>query len=205
MKNNNFRYILLLFLFFILTSCRKNDKETYTVSGRFVDGTHPTNKFANLKLTFEDYHNHRELVTLGETYTDSNGFFKFSYEYESTFLVNYMRIFVDSNIIAAKKLYSFELGSNWNRTFYLGDSALLNLKIDTSINANDTLYFTNGDSLYTIPGPILFGSKYRLKLLNQDSDGLVGYCVGKNQYPAKLLLSYYVPTGEPIIDDLIIY
>ena len=205
MKTNNSSYILILFLFIILASCSKNDKETYTVSGRFVDGTNPNNKFANLLLHFEDTYHYKEIVKLGETYTDSNGYFKFSYEYGTPFRTNFMRILVDSFFIAKNKLQSLEVSSNWNKTFYLGDSALLNLKIDTTINIDDTLFFSNGDSLYSFLGPIPKGTNYKIKIINYSSNGLVGYSIGAMLYPKNMVLTYFLPTGEPITDQLTLF
>ncbi len=199
------KYILSLFLIVSIYACSKNDKETYTVSGRFVDGTHPTNKFANLKLTFEDYHNHKKLVELGETLIDTNGNFKFTYEYSSTYTSNYLRIYVDSSFIASKKLYSLELGSNWNKIFYMSDSALLNLQIDTVLGNKDTLYFTNGDSVYAFLGPKPKGYQLNIKLINQSSSGMVGYCIGYNQLLMNQIRIFYIPTGEPIIDKIILF
>lgn len=186
----------------LLVSCVENKKETYTISGKFVDGTNPSNKFANLKVTFEDYHNHKKLITIGETLSDDNGNFKFTYEYSKTYSSNYLRIYLDSSFLASKKLYSLELGSSWNKIFYLGDSALLNLQIDTMLGSNDTLFFTNGDSIYTFLGPKPKGFEFNIKLINQSSSGMVGYSIGYNQLLMNQIRIFYIPTGEPIIDKL---
>jgi hypothetical protein len=197
--------ILSLLFIVSICACSKSDKETYTVSGRFVDGTNPKNKFANLKLHFEDTYHYREIVKLGETFTDSNGYFKFTYEYGTPFRTNFMKILVDSNFLAKNKLQGLEVSSNWNKIFYLGDSALINLKIDTFIKLNDTLFFSNGDSLYTFLGPISKGTFYQIKVINYSSNGLAGYSLGAMVYPKNMILINYLPTGEPIIDQLTLF
>lgn len=202
MKTNNSSYILILFLFIILASCSKSDKETYTVSGRFVDGTNPKNKFSNIKLHFEDYYNHKDIVELGETFTDSNGYFKFSYEYGTPFRTNFLRILVDSNFIAANKLKSLELCSNWDKTFYLGDSAIFDLYIDKPLSIYDTLYFVDWDSVYKVIGPQPVGLIRRFKTMNFNQYEILGYGVGTYNYNNNPSVINYIPTGEPITDEL---
>jgi len=168
--------------FFFICACSKNEKDTYTVSGRFVDGTNPNNKFANLLLHFEDTYHYKEIVKLGETYTDSNGYFKFSYEYGTPFRTNFMRILVDSFFIAKNKLQSLEVSSNWNKTFYLGDSAVFDLYINYSLGNNDTLYVNTWDSLYLFIGPCPSGFSKRFKSLNFNQFGYVSYGIGYYNY-----------------------
>lgn len=193
-------FILVLSMFSV--SCVENKKESYTISGKFVDGTNPSNKFANLKLTFEDYHNHKKLVTLGETITDANGNFNFTYEYSSTLTSNSLRILVDSSFIASKKLSALELGSNWSKIFNLGDSAIFDLYINSSLEKNDTLYFNTWDSLYILIGPCSSGFAKRFKAFNYNEGENVSFGVGFNNYMHNTKISSYSPTGEPIVDKL---
>ena len=194
--------ILSLLFIVSICACSKSDKETYTVSGIFVDGTNPNNKFANLKLHFEDYYNHKDIEKLGETFTDSNGYFKFTYEYGTPFRTNFMRKLADSNFIAKNKLQGLEVSSNWNKTFYLGDSAIFDLYIDKPLSIYDTLYFVDWDSVYKVIGPQPVGLIRRFKTMNFNQYEILGYGVGAYNYNNNPSVINYIPTGEPIIDEL---
>jgi hypothetical protein len=202
MKSYLYKCIVIFIYSISFCSCVENNKVTYTVTGKFVDGTNPSNKFANLKLTFEDCHNHKKLVTLGETVTDDNGNFKFSYDYSSSLTSNSLRILVDSSFFTAKKLSSLELGSNWSKIFNLGDSAIFDLHINSSLEKNDTLYFNTWDSLYILIGPCSSGFAKRFKAFNYNEGEYVSFGVGFNNYIHNTKISSYSPTGEPIADKL---
>ncbi len=200
------KYILIVTFTMVLTGCISNDHiGNYKISGVLHDGTNPNNKFSNVKMTFEDNTYFKNLITLGETMTDSNGYFEFYYETKDFKADNFLRIFLDTNILAYSKLYSLPLAQNWRKDFYLGDSAILNIRINKNIQANDTVLFTNGDSIYYFPGPINYGDTYKIKLINDASVRNVGYCLGNINYPINLLYIYCDLTGEPIVDKLTLF
>ncbi len=199
------KYILILAISTLIgfTGCLEdNNKALYTIEGTLIDGTNPSNKFSFRHLKFKNTINHKDIVLLGEATTDANGYFKMSYEFDKNYHINFMRIEVDSNFIAANKLNSIEIGSNWNIMFYLGDSANIDLYINAPLGQNDTLFFNNWDSLFTVVGPFPTGYVKRLKCLNYNQFGLIGYAVGWNNYLRATKVTGFIPTGEPIVDEL---
>lgn len=186
-----------------LSSCLKdNNKATYTIEGRLIDGTNPSNKFANRKLKFQNTIDYRDIDLLGEATTDTNGYFKMSYEFSKDYRLNHMQILVDSSFIAAKKLVSLEIASNWNKMFYLGDSASFNLYINMPLGINDTLFLSDWDSLFSVLGPCSTGFVKKIKCLNYNKYKLIGYGIGMNNYMRSQKLTSFAPTGEPIVDEL---
>lgn len=195
--------VLLLFSL-INSSCNKNDnKETFTIQGQLIDGTNPSNKFANRKLTFIDYFDHRNEKTLGETITDSNGNFILSYESSPYHQHNVSLMLIDTNILAKNKLNSFEVGVNWNKKFHIGDSAIFDLYINKPLDLNDTLFISNWDSIYTIYGPTNSGLIGRFKCINYTHQGIIAYGVGKNNFlPLNHTFANFSPRGEPFVDEI---
>lgn len=204
-KNIKISYLIGL-LFTVISSCVTDDHiGVYKVSGVLHDGTNPKNKFSNVKLTFEDNTYFRNLITLGETFTDSNGYFEFYYETKEFKGDNFLRIFIDTVVIASNKLHGLPLAQNWHKDFYLGDSAILKLIINKNLLVNDTLLFTNGDSVYYFPGPINIGEVFIIKLRNDESIRSVCYCVGENNFSRNLIYTHCDLTGEPIVDKLTLF
>lgn len=202
MRINKLMY-LIIFLNISFAACIKNDNfEVYTIQGQLIDGTNPTNKFSYRKLKFLNEIDHQNIQILGETTTDENGNFKLSYEFSKNYVIKFMRILIDTNIIAANKLRSLEIGSNWNKNFYLGDSAIFNINIDTQLGVNDTLYFGTLDSIYKIIGPKSIGYVKTFKCLNYVQFGLFGYGINRNFFNQEQRVIAYFPTGEPVIDEL---
>jgi hypothetical protein len=153
-------------------------------------------------LKFQNEYNSNDIKVLGETMTDSNGNFKLSYEFSRDYHLNHMRIIVDSNFITSNKLKSLEIGANWNKVFYLGDSAIIDLYINNPISLNDTLIFSNWDSTFKIIGPYPAGFVKKVKCLNYNQYGLVGYGLGKNNYTRAQKIISFAPTGEPMVDEI---
>lgn len=200
MKTNLKFYLILVFA---LSSCVTDDHmETYTIQGRLIDGTNPTNKFSYRKLKFMNELDHRNVETLGETTTDENGNFSISYEFSENYVIKFMRILIDTNIIAAKKLVGLEIGTNWNKNLYLGDSAIFNLYLDKDLGINDTLYFSNWDSLYSVIGPTSKGFIKTFKCLNYSPLDLIGYGINRKYYSQEQSIINFQPTGEPFVDEL---
>jgi len=192
----------VLFIISFISACKNDNKSVYTIEGRLIDGTNPKNLFANRILKFQNEINHKDIKLLGETITDEYGKFSFSYEFEDDYKVNLLRIVIDSTFIGSRKLAFLELGSNWNKTFYLGDSALLDININVELKSTDTLYISNSDSIYKIIGPCFIGKNQRIKCINYTQNGLIGYGVGWSNFYNFQRIIQYIPTGEPIIDEI---
>lgn len=194
--------IILLFLF---AGCTTNDhKSTFTIEGQLVDGTNPTNKFSFHKLKIQNELNHKEIKVLGETTTDKEGNFKFSYEFDDNYKINYMRIVLDSTFIGKSKLSFLELGSSWNKKFYLGDSAKMDIYVNTELKTTDTLYVSNSDSIYRIIGPYYAGKTQSIKCINFTQNGLIGYGVSWSNFYKSQRLVNYKPTVEPMVDEILL-
>lgn len=200
MKTNLKFYLILVFA---LSSCVNEDHmETYTIQGRLIDGTNPTNKFSHRKLKFLNELNHQNVETIGETTTDENGNFSLSYEFSKNYVIKFMRILIDTNIIAANNLHSLELGASWNKKFYLGDSAIFKLYIDKSIGDKDTLYFRNWDSTYSVIGPKNAGYINTFECLNFNQFGMIVHGINRKYFNQEHSVIYFIPTGEPFVDEL---
>lgn len=190
----------------MFSSCVTDDHiRVYKVSGVLHDGTNPNNKFSIVKLTFEDNTYFRNLITLGETFTDSNGYFEFYYETKEFKEDNCLRIYLDTLIKTSDKLHRLPLAQDWHKDFYLSDSAKLKIAINKNIQFSDTIFFSNGDSIYCFPGPIKYGNIFEIKLINYYQNGLVGYCIGRENFPNNLILTNCDLTGEPIVDKLTLF
>jgi len=154
-------------LLLLVVGCKEESNTSiYTIEGRLIDGTNPSNKFANLHLEFLNEYDQKNIKTLGETTTDANGYFKLTYEFSNNYQLNFMRINIDTNIITSNKLRSIQIGANWNSNFYLGDSAAFNLYIDQALTKNDTLFFNTWDSTYSVIGPYSSGLIRNFKCFN---------------------------------------
>lgn len=199
--NKTIYFVIFINIFFV--GCIKNDNnEVYTIQGQLIDGTNPTNKFSYRKLKFLNEIDHQNVKILGETTTDENGNFKLSYEFSKNYVIKFMRIIIDTNLIAANKLKGIEIGLNWNKNFYLGDSAIFNVNIDTPLGINDTLYFSNRDSTYKIIGPKNVGYVKTFKCTNYNQIGYIGYGINRKYFSQEQSLTKYFPTGEPVVDEL---
>ncbi len=202
MRINKIVYLIMLISIFF-TACIESEKdEVYTIQGQLIDGTNKNNKFSLRKLKFLNELDHQNIVTLGETTTDKNGNFSLSYEFSKNYKINFMRILIDTNIIAAKNLHSLEIGSNWTEKFYLSDSAIFKLHIDKSLGNNDTLYFRNWDSTYIVIGPKNEGYINTFKCLNFNQFGIIVYGINRKYFNQEQSVINFIPTGEPIVDEL---
>lgn len=203
-KKLNLVITLLVISILFLISCVTDDgKATYTIEGRLIDGTNPENKFANRKLKFQDEQYHKDIRILGEATTNSNGYFKLSYEFDKNYQINFMRIVIDSNFLGAHKLSYLPIGSNWYKDFYVGERALIDLYINAPLGETDTLFFNAPGSIFTIVGPLPAGYVNRFNCINSNQNGIIAYGLGYKNFISQTRKNMpYDPTGEPMVDEL---
>lgn len=203
-KIHHISKIIIVICVLLLSSCVTDDgRTTYTIEGRLIDGTNPANKFAHRKLKFQNERYRKDIIILGQTVTDTNGYFKISYEFTKDYQINFMRIVVDSNFIGARKLVYLPIGSNWYRDFYVGERAIADLYINEPIAENDTLFISIWGSLVTVIGPHPAGYVNRFSNPFSNQYTILGYDVGYNNYKSQTRKTIkFTPTGEPMVDEV---
>ncbi len=203
MKIRQVLLVVIILLSIFISSCKEDRKKfTHVISGRVIDATNNAS-FQNIKIEAYNTFTARGSEYLGNCYINANGEFSLQYDLESTLTGNHLKLyFVDTNFAASSKLEALPIGESWNRNLYVGDSATVDIHLSRDLDANDTLYLMSSFSKLLFIGPTQNKHIGKIRILNSTDGHYYDYSIGTYKITKNIKYVSYVPTGDPIVDEL---
>ncbi len=205
-KNSKLKSALLLMLLSVslLCACKVENKTfTYSIRGQLIDNVSQSS-FNNKTIEAYNTYTARGNEYLGKCIINNNGEFELRYELSNALSGNYLKLyFADSNFTAESKFESMPIGESWTKIFYVGDSASVDVWLNENLNANDTLYLNTSNTSQFI-GPTVNKHLGKIRVLNSGNIREYIYAKGLNNFLHKKSAITISPTGDPIVDTLLL-
>lgn len=177
------------------SSCFEKEEVEVTIRGRLVDATHHKD-LSQYELYARSIYGTTE-KSLNNAKVDKDGNFELTYSIQTGASGNNLRIALMPSIVAQDKFEFLPIGESWYKTFYIGDSASLFIKLSKDIKEDQTLYIRGGGKTILFKGPSTNKSIGMYRVLNKKDT--YSYYIDNASTQS---YQSYGPSGDPIVDTL---